>query len=106
LQRSLPRSSGSFWWNHIDPTKRCSFAEDFKSTLSGGIVRAFENDTGADDHAMLVTTSSFTQGVARERASLADLRLHLADGEEFKEWLGKYELNDDGFWLPDGWQMT
>ena len=57
------------------------------------------------DHAILVTTSSFTRNVTQEAARLCDLRLHLRDGAQFKEWLSDYELKEDGLWLPHGWQL-
>lgn len=56
------------------------------------------------DHAMLVTTSSFTRDVEKLRAEFRELRLHLRDGARVREWLGAYEPREDGgLWLPRGW---
>ena len=57
------------------------------------------------DHALLITTSAFTRSVIKEKAKLVDLRLHLRDGEQVKEWLKEYEFKENGLWLPDNWDI-
>jgi hypothetical protein len=57
------------------------------------------------DHAMLVTTSSFTRNVLQVHAELEDFRLDLCDGKRVNEWLAGYKFKENlGLWLPTGWQ--
>ncbi len=52
------------------------------------------------EHAFLVTTTRFTADVERERPLLADLRLHLRDGDAIREWLSRYKARTEGgIWL-------
>lgn len=62
-------------------------------------------DRAHTDHALLVTTSTFTRGVLKEASRLSDLRLHLRDGAKVKEWLVDYEFNGNGLWLPQDWEL-
>lgn len=58
------------------------------------------------DLAMLVTTSGFTRDVRTLKDRLSDLRLHLRDGEDVRQWLASYEPNDrGGLWLDTGWNL-
>ncbi len=53
------------------------------------------------EHAFLVTSSSFSSDVELQRSKLTDLRLHLRDGDQVKEWLADYQPQEDGgLWLP------
>jgi HJR/Mrr/RecB family endonuclease len=65
------------------------------------------------DAAFLVTTSSFTQTVEKEREHLQRLNLELRDGEQLYEWLsfrynnGARQLgkprDPESLWIPTGW---
>jgi hypothetical protein len=56
------------------------------------------------DHAILVTTSAFTNDVMLQNQRLEDLRLHLRDGRQFYEWLKEYrEESKHGIHFLDGW---
>ncbi len=56
------------------------------------------------DHALLVTSSSFTEDVERERNRLRECRLHLRDGDDIVNWLQEYRPREDsGLWLPARW---
>ncbi len=57
------------------------------------------------DHALLVTTGRFTRDVMKRKAKLEEKRLHLRDGEKIREWLAAYEENENGLWLPEGWDL-
>lgn len=53
------------------------------------------------EHAFLITTSSFSRDVVEQQPYLRDLRLHLRDGEQLKEWLSDYRPpKSGGLWLP------
>jgi restriction endonuclease Mrr len=55
-------------------------------------------------HAFLVTTSRFTEDVDLQRSKLAELHLHLRDGEQVREWLTNYRAHDgSGLWLDPRW---
>ncbi len=56
------------------------------------------------NHAMLVTTSSFTANTKQAKAELEDFRLDLHDGNKVTEWLSDYQFKNYGLWLPQGWQ--
>jgi len=59
------------------------------------------------DHAFLVTSSSFTSDVKKLEANLKDLRLHLRDGDEIREWLSNYKpRKDGGIWLASNWEAN
>lgn len=52
------------------------------------------------EHAFLVTTSSFSRNVNKQKARLDELRLGLMDGQKVKEWLRDYEpKSNGGIWL-------
>lgn len=56
------------------------------------------------DHAFLVTSSFFTKDVSDRRSTFEQLRLHLRDGDDVREWLGDYKPRGDwGLWLASGW---
>jgi hypothetical protein len=58
------------------------------------------------DHALLVTTSSFTSDVRESESGLRDLRLTLRDGDAVQEWL--VELKPayvSGAFLQPGWRL-
>jgi hypothetical protein len=60
----------------------------------------------AVDHALLVTTSHFTRHVIRLEESLRDLRLHLRDGDDIRNWLASYEpAKHGGLWLDPTWDL-
>ncbi len=56
------------------------------------------------DHAMLVTTSSFTRNVHDAQSQLRNFRLDLCDGQKIVEWLEGYRFKKFGLWLEEGWQ--
>lgn len=52
------------------------------------------------DHAILVTTSSFSNYVMSREASLEDMRLHLRSGNNVRAWLRDYIPREDGgLWM-------
>lgn len=58
------------------------------------------------DHALLVTSSSFSSEVKREEARLRESRIHLRDSGDVIRWLHEYTPNSTyGLWLPDGWNQ-
>lgn len=59
------------------------------------------------DHAILVTTSSFTNDVVLQSQRLEDLRLHLRDGHQLCEWLKEYQdESKHGIQILNGWDSV
>jgi HJR/Mrr/RecB family endonuclease len=57
------------------------------------------------DHALLVTSSAFTNDVIQAQAALHDLRLTLKDGEAVREWLKELKPSATrGAFLQPGWE--
>ena len=82
--------------------KRYSKARRVGLDIVNGVLGAA---TRADvDHALLVTSSSYTRDVERLKPSLSELRLHLRDGEDVLKWLQDYRpRRDGGLWLATNW---
>jgi HJR/Mrr/RecB family endonuclease len=56
------------------------------------------------DHALLVTTSSFTSDVVAAEGAFRELRLHLKDGSAVQEWLRNLDPADiSGTFVAPGW---
>ena len=56
------------------------------------------------DHAFLVTSSFFSTEVEDRKTELEELRLHLRDGDDVREWLRNYCVRSEGgLWLSPGW---
>lgn len=56
------------------------------------------------DHAFLVTSSYFTRDVKTRTAEFEQLRLHLRDGDDVRQWLKDYTVRaEGGLWLSPGW---
>jgi len=57
------------------------------------------------DHAFLVTTSDFTRDVLSHRIAFQELRLHLRNGDDLREWLRDYKpRTNGGLWLAEDWE--
>ena len=59
------------------------------------------------DHAMLVTTTTFTKDVLALKTRYEELNLHLHDGSAVVEWLRGYTHHKrGGLWVAQGWDKT
>lgn len=56
------------------------------------------------DHSFIVTSSYFTKDVIDRKSEFEQLRLHIRDGDDVREWLKGYKVRSDfGLWLSSGW---
>ena len=56
------------------------------------------------DHAFLVTSSFYTRDVVARKTEFEQLRMHLRDGDDVREWLRSYRATSEGgLWLSPGW---
>lgn len=85
--------------------KRHSSSRPISLDIVNGVIGAARR---ADvDHAFLVTSSVFSSDVRRQEEQFRDLRLHLRDGDDVREWLQNYTVRADyGLWLHENWDSS
>ena len=78
----------------------------YKDKIGIGIVHQVigAKEVRGIEHAMLVTTSSFTRDVIKQKPRLVELKLDLKDGNDVVNWLKEYEFHEAlGLWLEPEW---